>query len=49
LRTKCKKVTDAKVEGFYQLLGGEDAAKRVKSLTNENQDYIYPVNPVCHV
>ncbi|KIM35376.1 hypothetical protein M413DRAFT_14555 [Hebeloma cylindrosporum] len=44
LRTRCKKVTDGKVEGFYQLLAGEEASKRVKSLTDENQDYIYPIN-----
>ncbi|KAF8806346.1 hypothetical protein BYT27DRAFT_7103187, partial [Phlegmacium glaucopus] len=45
LRTRCKKVTDGKVEGFYQLLVGEEAIKRVKALTNEDQDYIYPVIP----
>ena len=44
---QCKKVTDSKVEGFYQLLAGEGAIKRVKDLTNEDQDYIYPLNSVC--
>jgi hypothetical protein len=47
LCTRCKKVTDGKVEGFYQLLAGEEAMKCVKALTNEDQDYIYPVNSVC--
>ncbi|KAF8814198.1 hypothetical protein BYT27DRAFT_7266604 [Phlegmacium glaucopus] len=45
LHTQCKKVTDGKVEGFYQLLAGEEAIKRVKALTDEDQDYIYPINP----
>jgi hypothetical protein len=46
LRTQSKKVTDGKVEGFYQLIAGEEAIKRVKALTDENQDYIYPIKPV---
>jgi hypothetical protein len=45
LRTQCKKVTDGKVEGFYQLIAGEEAIKRVKVLTDENQDYLYPLKP----
>jgi len=49
LRTRCKKVTDGKVEGFYQLLAGEEAMKQVKALTNEDQNYIYPVVPVCFI
>ena len=44
---KSKKVTDGKVEGFYQLIAGDGAIGRVKSLTNEDQDYIYPINHVC--
>jgi TPP-dependent pyruvate/acetoin dehydrogenase alpha subunit len=43
---QCKKVTDGKVEGFYQLLAGEEAVKHVKALTNEDQDYIYPLHAV---
>ena len=43
---QCKKVTDGKVEGFYQLIAGEEATKRVKVLTGEDQDYIYPLKPV---
>ena len=43
---QCKKVTDSKVEGFYQLVAGEEAIKRVKTLTDENQDYLYPSKPV---
>jgi hypothetical protein len=46
LRTQCKKVTDGKVEGFYLLIVGEEAIKRVKELTGEEQDYIYPLKPV---
>jgi hypothetical protein len=46
LRTQCKKVTDGKVEGFYQLIAGEEAIKRVKVLTDENQDYLYPLKLV---
>ncbi|KAF8812009.1 hypothetical protein BYT27DRAFT_7088331 [Phlegmacium glaucopus] len=45
LRMQCKKATDGKIEGFYQLLTGEEAIKCVKALTDKNQDYIYPVNP----
>jgi hypothetical protein len=46
LRTQCKKVTDSKVEGFYQLIPGDEAIKLVKALTDENQDYLYPLKPV---
>jgi hypothetical protein len=46
LRTQCKKVTDGKVEGFYQLIAGEEAINRVKALTDENQDYLYPLKAV---
>jgi hypothetical protein len=42
-----KKVTDGKVEGFYQLLDGEEAINHVKALTNRDQNYIYPMNSVC--
>jgi len=42
MRTRPKGITDKKVEGFYQLLAGDDAGSRVKTLTNEDQDYIYP-------
>ncbi|KAF8811591.1 hypothetical protein BYT27DRAFT_7062984, partial [Phlegmacium glaucopus] len=42
LRTRPKGITNKKVEGFYQLLAGDDAGSRVKALTNEDQDYIYP-------
>ena len=47
LRTRPKGITDKKVEGFYQLLAGDDAGSRVKALTNEDQDYIYPA-AVCY-
>jgi len=46
LRTRPKGISDKKVEGFYQLLAGDDAGSRVKALTNEDQDYIYPA-AVC--
>ncbi|KJA19342.1 hypothetical protein HYPSUDRAFT_143866 [Hypholoma sublateritium FD-334 SS-4] len=43
LRTQSKGITDKKVEGFYQLVSGSEAEKRVKELTNEDQNYIYPM------
>ena len=43
---QCKKVTDGKVEGFYQLIAGDIAITHVKALTSEDQDYIYPLKPV---
>ncbi|KAF8804251.1 hypothetical protein BYT27DRAFT_7301508 [Phlegmacium glaucopus] len=42
LHTCPKGITNKKVEGFYQLLAGDDAGSCVKALTNKDQDYIYP-------
>ncbi|KJA13115.1 hypothetical protein HYPSUDRAFT_209810 [Hypholoma sublateritium FD-334 SS-4] len=43
LHTQTKGITDKKVEGFYQLITSIQAEKHMKDLTNEDQNYIYPL------
>lgn len=41
IRTRAKEFTDKKVEGFYQLVGGDECRKRVNEYT-KHINYIYP-------
>lgn len=45
IRTQAKGVTDKKVEGFFQLVPGEETMECVKSLIGQ-LNYVYPLMPV---
>jgi uncharacterized protein DUF6532 len=48
IRTQAKGVTDKKVEGFFQLIPGEETMERVKLLIGE-MNYIYPLTSVSQL